>query len=369
MSNINGRILIVDDNEYNRDLLSRWLQRQGHTVILSKNGVEALQTIKSETVDLVLLDIMMPEMNGYEVLAELKNGNGYSRIPIIMISAVDELDSVVKCIELGAEDYLNKPFNKVLLKARIGTTLKRKRLEDQEQLYLLKIEDQNVRLEQRVREQVKEIGSAQMATINALAKLAEYRDNDTGKHLDRVREFCTVLLDYLMDNPQDSRFVSINYRDNIIAASVLHDIGKVGVPDNILLKPGKLTKEEYLIMQTHCKIGSDTLRDVYKLYPENGFIQVGIEIAQCHHEKWDGSGYPAGLSGTDIPLSARILAVADVYDALTTRRCYKEAFSHKDSMAIILKDKGKHFDPVLIDYFLEVSDKFEAIQKQLQDDA
>lgn len=361
-------ILVVDDNDMNRDVLTRRLVKDGYEVESVENGKQALEILQNQLFDIVLLDIMMPEMNGYEVLQRMKEDNALRSIPVIMISAIDELDSVVKCIELGAEDYLTKPFNPVLLHARVTACLEKKHFHDKEVYYQKQLKEYNSELEERVREQVREITSAQLSTIFATSKLAESKDPETGEHLDRMREYCRILADCLSMNSEYRDYIDAEYIDMIYAASPLHDIGKVGIPDSILLKPGKLTEEEWVIMKTHTTIGADTLRAVNEKHPGNMMIEMGIAIAEGHHEKWNGSGYPSGKAGLDIPLSARILSLADVYDALTSVRCYKKAFSHEQSKQIILEDSGKHFDPAIVEAFLKAEQEFILIKDKYRDE-
>jgi len=367
MNELQGQILVVDDTEFNRDMLSRWLERQGHTTITAENGVQALEKLDRHSIDLMLLDIMMPEMNGYQVLEHLKGDTDRRDLPVIVISALDDLDSVIKCIELGAEDFLFKPFNRTLLRARIAASLEKKHLRDNELMYRKQIEEHNLHLEQRVREQVGQIYAAQMATITALAKLAEFRDPDTGRHLERVKAYCRLLLEKLKEFSDYESSLSEHYIEDIVAASVLHDIGKVGIPDGILLKPGKLTTEEFDTIKKHTTIGGDTLHNVDMQYPDNHFILVGIEIAENHHEKWNGDGYPQGKAAKDIPLPGRVVAIADVYDALTSTRCYKDAFPHEESVEIILSENEKLFDPELIQCFTDSLNEFKDIMEHLRD--
>jgi len=367
MINKNYAVLIVDDNEMNRDLLSRRLDRQGYDIALAADGQQALDMVKNSDYDLVLLDIMMPEIDGYQVLERMKADYKLKKIPVIMISALDEIESVVRCVELGADDYITKPFNPVLLKARITACLEKKSLHDKEENHRKKIEEYNIELENQVQEQVKEITSTQLAAIFAMSKLAESRDEDTGEHLERMREYCKIISQQLSKTEKYNKIIDGKFVDDIYAASPLHDIGKVGIPDNVLLKPGKLTPEEWDIMKKHTIIGVKTLAEVDRQHPGNNFISMGIAIAGGHHEKWDGSGYPAGLSGVDIPLAARILALGDVYDALTSKRCYKEAFSHEHSKEIIVSSKGAHFDPDVVDAFLEMEEEFKKVRSDYQD--
>lgn len=355
-----AKILVVDDIPRNIRLLKDRLLSENHRVIEATNGLEALEKVKEETPDLILLDIMMPQMDGYQALKHLKADNTLRHIPIIMISAMDDMANIVRCIEIGAEDYLTKPFNPVLLKARIDACLEKKWLRDQEEKYRIQLEEYNVRLEEIVEEQVREISLAQRGTIFALSKLAESRDPETGKHLENIREYCKILCLQLSKLPKYESVIDKSFIEDVYAASPLHDIGKVGVPDYILLKPGKLTDEEFAIMKTHTIIGAETLRAVYQKHPGNNFIRIGIEIAESHHEKWNGTGYPYGLAGEAIPLVARILALADVYDAVSSKRRYKKAFSHNESRKIILSERGKHFDPDMVDAFLITEKEFMA---------
>ena len=360
-------VLIVDDNEMNRDLLSRRLDRQGYNISLAVNGRQALDMIEENDYDLVLLDIMMPEVNGYQVLEQMKEDGKLRHIPVIMISALDEIESVVRCVDLGADDYITKPFNPVLLNARISACLEKKALYDKEQEHRKNIEQYNLHLEDQVREKVKEITSTQLAAIFAMSKLAESRDTETGEHLERMREYCKILSQKLSTTEKYSNAIDEKFVDDIYAASPLHDIGKVGIPDEVLLKPGKLTAEEWDIMKTHTTIGVQTLLEVDKQHPGNDFISMGIAIAGGHHEKWDGSGYPGGLEGANIPLPARILALGDVYDALTSKRCYKDAFSHDKGKEIIVSSSGTHFDPDVVDAFLEMEDEFMRVRVLYED--
>jgi putative two-component system response regulator len=361
------KVLVVDDNELNCEMLSRRLLRDGYEVVAANNGLDAISLLGECRVDLVLLDIMMPDMDGYELLECLKEDVRFMHIPVIMITAIDEMESVVRCIEMGAEDYLPKPFNHTLLSARVRSSLARKQLHDNEIAYRDWIEQWNEKLENRVQSQVEEISSSQLAAIFAMSKLAESKDPETGTHLERMREYCKLISETLARQVKYSSIIDQDYVKNIYAASPLHDIGKVGVPDHILLKPGKLTDEEWVEMRRHTVIGAETLRAVDQQHPGNRFIEIGIEIAEGHHEKWDGTGYPYGRKGDEIPLSARILALGDVYDALTSVRCYKNAFSHQDSRKILIEGSGKHFDPAVVDAFLETEEEFIRIRSELQD--
>jgi response regulator RpfG family c-di-GMP phosphodiesterase len=232
-----------------------------------------------------------------------------------------------------------------------------------------KVEDELERyskdLEKLVEEKVKEISSSQLATIYALIKLSESRDDDTGAHIERTASFCRLLAEKARSVPEYGDIVTDSFIDTIYKASPLHDIGKVGIPDSILLKPDKLTDDEFAIMKTHVRIGYETLVEVGQQYDKNEFLKMGMDIAQYHHEKWDGTGYNKGLKGTEIPLSARIMALADVYDALRSKRVYKDAFSHEKSMEIIYSNKGSHFDPVLVDLFVRYQEEFKSLYESI----
>lgn len=367
MSTANN-ILVVDDNPLNIETITRRLERDGYQAFKASCAAEAYGVLDRTPIDLILLDVMMPDIDGYEVLGRIKGSDKWQHIPVVMISALEEEESVVRCIEAGADDYLTKPVNSVLLRARVNNSLNKKRLYDRDKQHRHELECYNQQLVQTVEHQVKEITSAQMAAIFATSKLAESKDPETGAHLERLRIFCRVICEYLTEHDSYKETVNSTFIDCIYAASPLHDIGKVGIPDNILLKPGKLTETEWQIMQTHTMIGAHTLRAVADKHPGNSFIRMGIEIAEAHHEKWDGSGYPYGLKGEAIPLSARILALADVYDALTSVRCYKDAFSHQKSREIIVEGTGKHFDPGVVEAFLNSEDKFIRVKKEYQDE-
>ena len=361
------RVLVVDDMELNRELLIKRLESQGLNVDTAGNGVEALLKLEQAAYSLVLMDIEMPVMDGIEALTKIKSDRRLSSIPVIMVTSHDEEESVVKCIELGADDHVPKPFNPIILNARVNACLERKRLFDESESFRDALELENTSLHGTVREKEKELSAAQQAAIFSMSKLAESKDPETGEHLERLREYCKILANHLMRLPAYRGVINRDYVEYLYAASPLHDVGKVGIPDSVLLKPGKLDAEEWTIMQTHTTIGAETLKAVLQQYPQNDFIKIGIEIAQCHHEKWDGSGYPNALKGNDIPLSARILALGDVYDALTSKRCYKDAFSHEKSREIILEGSGNHFDPDIVEAFLQTEERFCNIRKQFQD--
>ncbi|OPX98046.1 MAG: Cyclic di-GMP phosphodiesterase response regulator RpfG [Syntrophorhabdus sp. PtaU1.Bin002] len=346
-----AKIFVVDDEHANLQILTTLLNGRDYEVLPFSSGKEALKAARSDPPDLILLDISMPEMNGFEVCKKLKADKQFADLPVIFISGLTETKKKIMAFAVGGVDYVTKPFNFEEVLARVETHLKLHRLQSELAL-------QNTLLKDLVKAQVKEISDSQMATIVALAKLAESRDDDTGRHLDRVQVFCKDLASTLGEESSYSDRIDPAFVENMFHASPLHDVGKVGIPDSILLKSGKLTASEFEVMKTHAAIGAHTLRAVQKNYPRNVFINMGIAIAQHHHEKWDGSGYPDGLAGEQIPLEARIMAVVDVYDALRSKRCYRPALSHEESCGIILEGEDSQFDPHIIEVFRKIADKF-----------
>jgi putative two-component system response regulator len=334
-----SKILLVDDTPANLSLLANLLKNKGFNIRAVPNGKLALKIVDIEPPDLILLDINMPEMSGYDVCKKLKADRRFSDIPIIFISALSETIDKVEAFANGGVDYITKPFQFDEVEARVRTHIKLRRYQES--------------LEELVKQQVKEISDSQISTIFALSKLAESRDKDTGKHLERVQIFCRLLAEKISHEIPYKSMIGSDFIHDISNASPLHDIGKVAISDDILLKPNKLTPVEYEEMKTHTQIGAETLDNVKELYPGNSFINMGILIARSHHEHWDGSGYPDHLSGESIPLPARIMAIVDVYDAIRSKRCYKEPMSREQSLELITQESGQQFDPFLVKVFLE----------------
>lgn len=361
MSGVSGKfsrqpeIMVIDDVPENLQLLSGMLTVEGYKVRPVLSGRQALTMADAYPPDLILLDITMPDMDGYEVCAQLKSMSTLREIPVIFISGLAEMTDKISAFEAGGVDYITKPFKIKEVQARVDTHLRLRFLQ-------MELEQYNSRLCEMVEEQVQEISESQLATIFALAKLAESRDDETRKHVERVRKNCRLLASWLRENSPYKANISMEFVNNIACTSPLHDIGKVGIPDAILLKPGKLTAEEFEVVKTHTNIGAETLEAVGLMYPRNGFINMGVEITRQHHEKWDGSGYPDGLKGEEISLAARIMAVADVYDALRTKRIYKPAYSQAESCRIMFEGNGKHFDPEIIEAFRHLQEKFDDLQ-------
>ncbi|HPQ41549.1 MAG TPA: HD domain-containing protein, partial [bacterium] len=308
----------------------------------------------------ILLDINMPGLDGYETCRLLKKDPVLKDIPVIFISALSQTIDKVEAFNAGGVDYITKPFFFEEIQVRMTTHLRLRRMQ-------IMLEDHNRLLEKRVADQVKLITDSQMETIFALAKLAELRDKETGRHLERVRLFCRELAVTMKDTKSCARIIDERFIDAIFNASPLHDIGKVGISDSVLQKPARLTTEEFDHMKRHTVIGARTLRIVQKRFPSNSFLSMGVEIARSHHERWDGSGYPDGLKHCDIPLSARIMSLADVYDALRSVRRYKNALSHEETCDIIVGSRETHFDPDLVDAFKRIHDRFKQITIDLLD--
>jgi putative two-component system response regulator len=334
-------ILIVDDLVENRKLLQDYTLVLGYESITSNDGLEALEKVEEESIDLVLLDMMMPKMGGLETLNRLKEDPKSRHIPVIMISALDEVEKVVQCIKIGAVDYLSKPFNPTLLKARIESALAAKKLHDREEEYRRKIENYNVQLESEVWKRTEEVTQVRQRVIHRLGRASEYRDNQTGLHVIRMSHYCSKLGTGLGWDKKQC--------DLIFHASPMHDVGKIGIPDKILLKADKLDHDEWEIMKTHSAMGAKILRG-----GESELELMAERIAMSHHEKWDGTGYPDGLEGNEIPLEARIVIIADVFDALTSHRPYKKEWSVEEATKYIEENSGTYFDPNLVSLFKEI---------------
>lgn len=360
-------ILLVDDMQDNIDLLRRILKPKGYSVLAALGGAQALDIVRATPPDVVLLDLVMPGMDGYEVCRRLKQDPRTRHIPVIIVTGQTEREANLKALEAGADDFVVKPVDAALLEVRIRNAVAAKVLHDQILAFQRELEQANEQLEQRVQERTREIERTQQVTVFSLAKLAESRDTETGDHLDRMRCYALETAREMVKLPKYRASYDESFARRIYQSSPLHDIGKVGIPDAILLKPGKLSDEEFEIMKTHTIIGGDTLKAADVEAGTNSFLTMGRDIAYYHHEKWDGAGYPFGLRGEDIPLEARIVAVGDVYDALSSKRPYKEPFTHEKSMAIIREGRGTHFDPEVVDAFFRCEPKVLEIRRRYQD--
>ena len=354
-------VMIVDDTPDNISLLSGLLKDQ-YKIKIATNGLKALQIAMLDPApDVILLDVMMPEMDGYETCRRLKANPRTADIPVIFLTAKSQVQDEEMGLRLGAVDYISKPISPPIVLARVATQLNLVRAR-----YLL--QDQNRHLESLVQDRTRKLAKMQDAIILAMASLAETRDNETGNHIRRTQHYVAALARALKDHP---RFVSELTDENIdllFKSAPLHDIGKVGIPDNILLKPGKLDADEFEIMKLHTVYGREAILSVEKYLGEsNEFLRFAREITYSHQEKWDGSGYPENLVGDAIPVSARLMAIADVYDALISKRIYKPAFSHEESLVLMRKGRSSHFDPDVLDVFLQIADQFHAISQKFRE--
>ncbi len=354
-------ILIVDDTPDNITLLCSLLGDKYRNKVAT-NGIKALRIAETQPrPDLILLDIMMPEMDGYEVCERLKANEQTREIPVIFLTARTQEADETKGFELGAVDYITKPISPPILLARVQTHLALQ----EARAYLSR---QNEFLEEQVMERTRRLDNLQNAILVALSSLAEKRDDDTGEHVKRTQIYVRELAMALRSNPKFTNRLTQRYIDTIYKTASLHDIGKVGVPDNILLKPGPLTKEEFEVMKTHTIIGRNAIMEAERsLDTPEEFLIVAREMANYHHERWDGRGYPEGLKGDEIPIPARLMAIADVYDAITSKRAYKEAMSHEEALQIIISERGAHFDPDMVDAFVGKHEVFERIGKESRD--
>ena len=351
------RILAIDDERINLRVIGGLLRNLGYEPVLMETAVDALKVL-DDSIDLVLLDVMMPETDGFTVARKIRQMPGVSDVPIIMVTALTSKQDRLRAVEAGANDFISKPIDLTELRVRMGSLLKMKESQDEVKRYQAELEEmvavrtsalqmalENVKESQRV------ILSAHLETIHRLAAAAEFKDEETADHIQRMSRYC-ALLAYHLGLP-DAEV------DLVLQASPMHDIGKIGIPDSVLLKPAKLTPEEWVVMKKHTIFGARILGD-----SNFELLRVGEIIALSHHEKWDGSGYPRGLVGEAIPLYGRICAVADVFDALTSRRPYKEPFGIEESLEIMRAGRGSHFDPRILDVFFSHFDKVQEIQKE-----
>jgi len=366
-------ILIVDDEPTNLTVLNQLLSPE-HTVRACRSGEQALRAaVGDPQPDLILLDVMMPGMDGYAVIEELRSDARTSDIPVIFVTALDDDVEEERGLALGAVDYITKPITPAVVQARVRAHLEIKQARD-------RLRSQNDWLEAEVERRMRENLLVQELSLGLLAELAETRDADTGNHILRTKAFIGVLARQLHATSSYRPQLAEPRLTRIVKASPLHDIGKVAIPDRILLKPGKLTPEEWAVMKTHARIGGEVIRRaIQKTLPVDrsaavtkpeslAFLETAGTIATWHHERWDGSGYPDGLSGSDIPLPARLMALADVYDALTAPRVYKRPWTLDEAAEHLRREAGTHFDPEIVDAFLTVRRDFETIQRTLRDE-
>jgi putative two-component system response regulator len=354
-------VLVVDDTPDNLSLMSGLL-RDDYRVRVANNGKKALEISASQPQpDLILLDIMMPGMDGYEVLRHIQSNPQTRNIPVIFLTAKSEVDDEKKGLELGAVDYITKPISPPIVLARVKNHLMLKASADF-------LRDKSAYLEQEVSKRTQENLAIQDVTILTLASLAETRDSDTGNHIRRTQFYVQALAEELKTHPDYAPILTEQYIALLFKSAPLHDIGKVGIPDRILLKPGRFDADEFEVMKTHTVLGRDAIQAAEdRLGLKVEFLNMAKEIAYFHQEKWDGSGYPDGIAGTAIPLSARLMAVADVYDALISRRVYKSGMSHEQAVQVMQEGRGSHFDPAILDAFIKLQDRFQAIAQRFSD--
>lgn len=348
-------ILIVDDNIENIKVLSKVLEGEGYRIRVATNGEKALESLAFQKADIVLLDVLMPGMDGYEVCQRLKEDPHTKDIPVVFLTALSQSGDEKRGLSLGAIDYIAKPFNIDLVKTRVRNILKLKSHQDI--------------LENTVEERTKELRKTQNIIIETLGIMAEFRDTETGEHIRRTVRYVKMLLEYVESHFDHVEGYEI-YEDQIeliLRSAPLHDIGKVAVPDHILLKKGKLTEDEMTIMKEHTTSGAKIISSIIRQLEDESFLRYAREIALTHHERWDGKGYPQGLKEREIPITGRIMSIADVYDALRAKRVYKPAFSHEEAVKVIRDGRGTQFDPLLVDAFMTMEKNFEAIASKFKD--
>jgi putative two-component system response regulator len=341
-----SRILIVDDVKANVDLLVELL-RHDYKLSVALNGESALAIARKTRPDLILLDVSMPGLDGYEVCRRLAADEGTRRIPVILQTSLSDAEDEAQGLALGAVDYITKPFHPELLKARVRNHIELKRHRDS--------------LEALVQERTRELQRTQMVMIESLGTLAEYRDPETGGHIKRTQAYVKALALHLRRNPRFAALLTDEYIELLWISAPLHDVGKLGVPDSVLLKPGRLENAEFEMMKRHTVFGHEALRITEEKLGQGTFLRVAREIAFTHQEKWDGSGYPRGLQGEEIPLSGRLMALADVYDALISKRAYKTPWPHEKAVEEIRRCGGMHFDPAVVEAFEEIHETFRNI--------
>jgi len=348
------KILVVDDEDRNLRLLKLLLTSFGYGVLTASNGEEALEKVHDIPPDVILLDIMMPKIDGFEVARQLKREEETKSIPIVMVTALNEVEDRVKALEAGADDFLNKPVDKTELRARVQSLVKVKACNDQMRNYQKELETEVAKRTKQLRQAFKKLKEVSLESICHLCRAAEFKDEDTGDHIRRIGHYTSAVARKMGLNKQTV--------ENLLYTVPMHDVGKIGIPDYILLKPGKLNDKEWEIMKQHTIIGAQILGG------SNGkFNKLAQTIALSHHEKWDGSGYPKGLKGSRIPLVGRITAIADVFDALTSRRPYRmKPFSLEEAFNYIKEERGRHFDPEVVDAFFAATDEILLIKENIE---
>jgi len=348
-------ILVVDDQLQNVELLEAQLVPLGYEIIRAANGKDALTIITGNEIDLMLLDIMMPGMDGFEVIRRVRQGTKTRLLPIILVTALRETEDRIKGIEAGCDDFISKPVDKMELFARVRSLLKVKDYNDLMLNYRKELESEVTARTEQLKQALERIKTASLDTIYRLSVASEYKDEDTGAHIKRMSRYSVAVARRMgLDE---------NTIETILYSAPMHDLGKIGIPDQILMKPAILDPAEWKIMKMHTVIGAKILQG-----SDAEFIKSGESIALSHHEKWDGSGYPNGVKGQEIPIAGRIVAIADVFDALTSKRPYKEPFTIEKSLAIVKEGRGTHFDPDVVDAFFDIQEEILNIKKQYNED-
>lgn len=349
-----SKILIVDDDPINLELLERALKRQNYEVIRADNGKMARDTALNTLPDLILMDAVMPEMNGFEATRLIKSDPRTKMIPVVMVTSLNDVEDRVRALDAGADDFLHKPFDRIELTARVRSLVKVKIYHDRLLDHQKALEDAVSKRTAELQHALNQLQDASLETIICLSRAAEYKDEDTAQHIERMSHYSRIVA--LKMGLEES------IASDILHAAPMHDIGKIGIPDNILLKPAKLTPDEWNTMKSHVEIGARILTG-----SKSPIIQMGEVIALSHHERWDGSGYPRGLAGTEIPLEGRIVAIADVFDALISKRPYKKAMSLDECYVEISRTRGSHFDPDVCDAFFAVTDEILKVAEAFMD--
>jgi putative two-component system response regulator len=342
-------ILLVDDDPTNL-MTGKSALAELYDVMTVNGGVRALELLEKKKPDLILLDIDMPEPDGYEVIKRIKANRAAKSIPVIFLTALSGADNEYEGLNLGAADYITKPFNARILRKRIET-------------HLLLAEHTD-HLERLVEEKTSKIVQLQDAILSTVAELVEFRDDNTGGHIDRTRNYLKILVEKMEERGLYKEASAIWDLEYLIQSAELHDVGKISIPDSILNKPGKLSDDEFAVMKSHAERGKEAIKRIIAKVDESEFLHQAALMAYTHHERWDGKGYPQGLKGEEIPLHGRLMAIADVYDALISERPYKRAFTHEEAVGIISEGKGTQFDPLLTDLFIDIKDEFYLISKE-----
>ena len=337
-------ILVVDDDKSNL-IIAQKILGDDYRVAAVNSGTKALEYLSRNIPQLILLDIHMPDMNGFEVMDTLRRNSEYCRIPVIFLTAERNSETEERCFDMGAADFIGKPFVPQIMYKRVARTID--------------LENYRLNLEKMIAAQLAQITRMQNDMIVTMANIIEGRDGTTGEHIKRTTTYTMMLVERMIEKGIYTNELTDEFVDNLRRAAPLHDIGKIIVPDAVLTKPGALTPEEYTVIKTHAKAGADLLRSNMSTMVPPEFLQIACDVAQYHHEKWNGKGYPEGLAGTEIPLSARILAVTDVFDALVSKRQYKESMTIDEAFEIMERDRGEGFEAIILDTFFELRSKLE----------